>query len=99
MSGCEKCGKEWSNGDCSTTSSRRALCAQAARHAGTDRLLPSLRSAREKLCVAQTEMAWPGHRAQIGEAIATIDRIGIWYCGADWSKHNLPTTELDSGDY
>lgn len=58
-----------------------------------DRLLPNLRSAREKLCVAQTDMEWPSHRTAIGEAITTIDRVGVWYCGADWSNYNLPTTE------
>lgn len=61
-----------------------------------DRVLPNLRSAREKLCVAQTDMQWPGHRSQIQECIETIDRIGVFLYPHDWSRYDLPTTELDS---
>lgn len=54
------------------------------------RLCPSLRSAREKLCVAQTDAEWPGHRSQLQECIDTIDRIGVFSC-PDWSRFDVPT--------
>lgn len=58
------------------------------------RLCPSLRVAREKLCVAQTDAEWPGHRAQLQEALDIVDRVGAFSC-PDWSKYDLPTTDLD----
>lgn len=61
-----------------------------------DRVLPNLRSAREKLCIAQTDMEWPGHRTQIQFALDTIDRIGVFLYPTEWSKYAEPTTELDS---
>lgn len=55
-----------------------------------DRTCPSLRSAREKLCVAQTDLPHATHRTMLQEALDIIDRIGVLNC-PDWSKHDLPT--------
>ena len=62
-----------------------------------DRCLGALRSAHEKLCIAQTDMQWPGHRHDIGEALKTIERIGVFLYPTEWSAFMLPTTELDDG--
>jgi hypothetical protein len=61
----------------------------------TDRCLAALRSAHEKLCIAQTDVKWPGHKQQLGEALKTIERIGVFYFADVWSEYQLPTTELD----
>lgn len=55
-------------------------------------LCGALRGARERLCIAQTHAEWPGHRDQLGEAIDTVDRIGVFSC-PDWSKYDVPDVE------
>lgn len=66
-----------------------------------ERICPSLRVARERLCVAQTDVKWPSQRAELQQAIDTIDRLGVFYC-PDWSRWNEPLlpgegeTPLDS---
>lgn len=59
-----------------------------------DRLCPSLRAARERLCIAQTDAEWPGHRHRLQEALDIIDEVGVFVC-PDWSRFDVPTTELD----
>jgi hypothetical protein len=54
-----------------------------------------LRSAREKLCVAQTDVEWPSHRRDLQQCLDSIDRIGVFLYPAEWSKYANPTTELD----
>lgn len=54
------------------------------------RICPSLRSAREKLCIAQTDVTEAAHRQSLQEALDTIDRLGVFYC-ADWSRFDEPT--------
>ena len=44
-----------------------------------DRICPSLRVAREKLCIAQTDVA-SGHKPMLQAALDTIDRLGAFYC-------------------
>jgi hypothetical protein len=58
-------------------------------------VLPNLRSAREKLCVAQTDVEWPSHRRDLQQCLDSIDRIGVFLYPAEWSKYANPTTELD----
>ena len=60
-----------------------------------ERCLRALRSAHESLCVAQTDMEWPSHRRDIGEALATIERVGVFLYPIEWSEFLSPTTELD----
>lgn len=60
-----------------------------------DRLCASLRSAREKLCIAQTDTPEEIHRDMLQLALDVIDRLGVFYCPT-WSKHDLPATELDT---
>jgi hypothetical protein len=55
----------------------------------TDRLCASLRSAREKLCVAQTDVEHASHRQWLQEALDHVDRIGV-FCCPDWSRYNQP---------
>lgn len=61
-----------------------------------DRLHASLRSAHEKLCVAQSALdsKLTGARNALGHALTIIERVGVMQC-PDWSTHRLPTTELD----
>lgn len=57
---------------------------------GPERLCGALRSARESLCVAQTDAEWASHRQWLQEALDTIDRIGAFSCPS-WSRFDLPT--------
>lgn len=58
------------------------------------RLCPSLRVARERLCVAQAACSNEAHRNDLQEALNIIDRVGVFHC-SDWSKFNWPSTEID----
>ena len=53
-----------------------------------------LRSSRERLCLVQTNLERAYHRKLIQDSIDNIDRVGSLTCSA-WSKHDLPSTELD----
>lgn len=88
MSACPRCGKSWENGDCDTTVSRRGRCQRVS----VETLCSNLRSAHEKLCVAQVHARWPGHRARLQEAIDIIEQVGSFSC-PDWSKYRMPTVE------
>jgi hypothetical protein len=57
-------------------------------------LCSALRSARERLSIAQTHAVWPGHRHDLQTCLDTVDRIGVFSC-PDWSKYNVPTTTMD----
>jgi hypothetical protein len=60
-----------------------------------DRRLPSLRSAREKLCVAQTDLKSAYFSRLLQDAIDIVDRVGVYLYPTEWSSHNDPATELD----
>ena len=55
----------------------------------SNRICPSLRSAREKLCVAQTDLPEQQHRDELQAALDTIDRLGVFYC-PNWSRFDVP---------
>lgn len=59
-----------------------------------ERLCGALRSAHEKLCIAQTDVPDDVHRAALGEALHTIERVGVFWC-SDWSRYTEPMTGLD----
>lgn len=56
---------------------------------GPERLCASLRVAREKLCIAQTDVPHATHRTMLQEALDIVDRCGVLNC-PDWSKYDLP---------
>jgi hypothetical protein len=56
----------------------------------TDRLYLSLKGAREKLCVAQTDMPHGAHRQHVEQCIRVIDRLGVFYAPQQWSKFDEP---------
>lgn len=58
-------------------------------------LFGALHHARESLCIAQTHAEWPGHRARLQEALNIVDEVGAFSC-PQWSKYDMPSTELDS---
>ena len=58
-----------------------------------DRCLSALRSAHEKLCIAQTDLEWPGHREAIQRALTEIERVGVFLYPVEWSKHREPPLE------
>ena len=55
-----------------------------------DRVCPNLRSAREKLCVAQTNVEHYAHKQWLQDALDIIDRIGVMVC-PDWSCFDEPS--------
>ena len=60
-----------------------------------ERLHSSLRSAHEKLCIAQVCLADRAvGRNALGKALSLIEQVGVLWC-PDWSSYRLPTTELD----
>lgn len=46
--------------------------------------------AREKLCSAQTHVEYDEHRYELQDALNTIDRLGVFYAPAQWSKFDEP---------
>lgn len=56
-----------------------------------DRLTSALRAAHEQLCSAQTDVDWDDHRRALGDALTTVERLGIWYDSASWSTYRTPT--------
>lgn len=52
----------------------------------------ALRSAHEKLCVAQVHVETDRHRMWLQDVLDTIERIGVFSC-RDWSTYREPTTE------
>lgn len=60
-------------------------------------LCSALRSARERLSIAQTHAVWPGHRHDLQTCLDTVDRIGVFSC-PDWSKR-LDGTAVPSDEY
>lgn len=54
-----------------------------------DRLYLDLKGARERLCRAQMHVQ-PGHRQELQEALDLIDRLGVFYAPAQWSRFDEP---------
>lgn len=63
----------------------------------TDRLYRALHRARESLCVAQTDVPQPAHRAELQAALDLVDRLGVYYCPRQWSRFDVPPLPGESG--
>ncbi len=54
-----------------------------------DGMYLDLKGARERLCRAQVHM-FPNHRGEADRAIRIIDRLGVFYATAQWSRFDDP---------
>lgn len=62
----------------------------------TDKLYAALHGAREKLCLAQHEVAFHW-RAELREALDMIDLVGSAQCPAQWSRFDQPEYPTPTG--
>ncbi len=58
-------------------------------------LYGALHHARESLCIAQVHVEWLSYRAELQQAVDTIDRIGTSLC-PQWSKDDLASQSATS---